>query len=115
MKNPTRRFTQAEFELLHSALRTLEQHIVMSLKSFAELADKEGSIFGVLLKAPYVKKHFEEEQLRAVALRERLQNLYHHDIDWLGDGQPLWCLECHNRHEPHCPRCPGCLPEELSE
>jgi hypothetical protein len=115
MKNNARRFTHAEYELLISALRALDQHYELSLKALTEHSDKAGSLLGALFNNPYVKKHFEEEQLRAKALRERLQNLYHHDIDWLGDGAPKWCLECHNRHEPHCPRCPGCLPEELPE
>jgi hypothetical protein len=112
MKNMIRRFSQNEYELLLRALAT-HQEYMKHLISGENLAAPMDQLFpGMSAK---VREAWEADALAGSALRERISGLYHHDIDWIGDGSPKWCLVCSRRHEPHCSNCAGCLPEELPE
>lgn len=115
MKNKLRRFTQEEFELLHTALRTLEMVNTIEIKNPIEPSEGMHPAIAKLFDAKIFTDYKTAQKQQAEMLRLKLQELYHHDIDWLGDDAPKWCLACHHRHEPHCPGCMGCLPEELPE
>lgn len=111
MKNTIRRFSQAEYETIMSALRLQSEHMKMVVEELPKGLLE--SVIPGLREA--MKKTFETEHNRGQNLLQRIRNLYHHDCDWMGEGGPKWCLACSHRHEPHCPNCAGCLPEELLE
>jgi hypothetical protein len=116
MKNPTRRFTQSEFELLLDALRAHEFFLQHS--HLEDMLPEHSQILGRDMKSA-IREHRELTRARTIQLRERLGQLFHHDVPLdiasVPDDQKTFCLRCKRRHVPHCSQCPGCLPEELPE
>jgi hypothetical protein len=107
-----RRFNAEEYELLLSALRGHEFH----LKHMAEHLPVEmvrTPLLGKMINPDAMKVFYERMLAQTTALWDRIQDLFHHDTDWLDDADedhvPRWCLACRRRHEPHCDGCAGCL------
>lgn len=115
MKNPTRRYTAAEYELLDAALRSHAYFLVNVQPALSEVLKR-----GLGLEAEDALEAIRERQLRGTErLRQRLLDLFWHDIPFdmtsVPDDERTLCLGCKHRHAPHCGHCPGCLPEELPE